>query len=185
MIIDTDIVPILKPYGETRTVGQTNVLVLNQDYSPLSTAHVPRALSLLARGRAELLDIGVEPIRTPSCSIDRPSVIRLFEYIKRPRPKARFTRHQIFKRDGFQCQYCAKRPKELTVDHVIPLSRGGRDDFLNTVACCRPCNQRKGARTPQEAHMALLRIPAEPAVSNHLHLLGIDHRPEWAAFLPS
>lgn len=181
-IVDDEIIPIIKPYSETHTVGQ-KVLVLNQDYSALSVAHVPRALSLLARGRAELLHIGVEPIRTPSCSIDRPSVIRLFEYIKRPRPRARFTRHQIFKRDGYQCQYCGKRPKELTVDHVIPLSRGGLDCWTNVASSCRACNQRKGARTPQEAHMTLLRTPSEPAVSSYLHLLGIDNRPEWQSFL--
>lgn len=160
-------------------------LVLNQDWSPLSTAHTPRALSLVSRGKAEVLQVGVQPIITPSCSLDRPSVIRLMEYIKRPRPQMRLTRQNIQKRDGFQCQYCAKRPAELTLDHVIPESRGGLFSWDNLVSCCRPCNKKKRNRTPEEAHMPLLRKPSEPKVSNYLHVLGISGRPEWEPYLIS
>lgn len=159
-------------------------LVLNQDYSPLSTAYVPRALSLIDRGKAELLHAGVQPIVTPSCTLDRPSVIRLVEYIKRPRPSVRLTRQNIFKRDSHQCQYCGKRPAELTLDHVIPESRGGQYAWDNLVASCVRCNHKKRNRTPQEAGMPLLKKPSEPKISSYLHLLGVEARPEWAPFLP-
>lgn len=163
----------------------TNVLVLNQDWSPLATARVPRALALIDRGKAEVLHHGVEPIMTPSCVFERPSVIRLVNYVKRPRPKVRFTRHNVFKRDLHVCQYCGTRPKELTIDHVIPLSRGGADSWTNVVACCRKCNHKKGARTPDEARMTLLHKPLEPTLAGYLHLLGVGSEPEWAAFLPA
>jgi 5-methylcytosine-specific restriction endonuclease McrA len=141
------------------------VLVLNQNYEPLAVARVPRALVLLGNGRAEILEHGVVPISTPACSILRPSVIRLINYIKRPRPHVRFTLHNVFKRDGYQCMYCGKRPKQLTIDHVMPQSRGGTDTWDNVVASCRPCNHRKGARTPEEARMPLKRAPFEPRIA--------------------
>ena len=87
------------------------VLVLNQNYEPLAVARVPRALMLVGNGKAEVLEHGVLPIWTSSCSIPRPSVIRLIDYIRRPRPHVRFTRHNVLKRDGYQCMYCGKRPK--------------------------------------------------------------------------
>ena len=161
------------------------VLVLNQNYEPLAVARVPRALMLVGAGKAEVIEHGVLPIWTPSCSIPRPSVIRLIDYIRRPRPHVRFTRHNVLKRDGYQCMYCGKRPKELTIDHVLPQSRGGPDAWDNVVTCCRPCNHRKGARTPEEARMPLHRRPFEPRITSYLHLLGLDTRPEWIPFLPS
>jgi 5-methylcytosine-specific restriction endonuclease McrA len=160
------------------------VLVLNQNYEPLAVARVPRALTLIGDGKAEVVEHGILPIWTPSCSIPRPSVIRLINYIKRPRPHVRFTRQNVFKRDGYRCMYCGKRPKQLTIDHVLPQSRGGTDAWENVVASCRSCNHRKGARTPEEARMPLKRTPVEPRISSYLHLLGIDTRPEWVPFLP-
>lgn len=163
----------------------SNVLVLNQDWQPLALAKIPRALSLIQKGKAEILEQGVLPIVTPTCLLDRPSVIRLVNFVKRPRPRVRFTRQNVFKRDGYQCMYCGSRPRQLTLDHVLPLSRGGADAWDNVVACCQKCNHKKGARTPEEAHMVLKRIPAEPRISSYLHLLGVDTRPEWEPFLPA
>src|SRR6185437_9810753 len=137
------------------------VLVLNQDYAPLSGAKVPRALPLMDDGKAELLEPGVIPIPTPTCVVQRPSVIRLISYVKRPRPHVRYTRHNLFTRDSHQCQYCGKRPRFLTIDHVLPLSRGGKDGWLNAVAACVTCNHKKAARTPEEAKMPLRRLPYE------------------------
>lgn len=161
------------------------VLVLNQDWQPLAVARVPRALALIGRGKAEQLAVGVLPVQTPSCSIPRPSVIRLVNFIKRPRPKVRFSRQNVFKRDGFECQYCGARPRQLTIDHVQPVSRGGKDAWDNVVASCIRCNHKKAARTPDEARMVLKRKPCEPRLSSYLHLLGVDILPEWAPFLPA
>jgi 5-methylcytosine-specific restriction endonuclease McrA len=124
------------------------------------------------------------PIQTPSCSLPRPSVIRLVNFVKRPRPKVRFTRREVFKRDGFTCQYCGKKPRELTIDHVQPTSRGGKDTWANTVAACTGCNRKKGARTPEEAHMTLRGKPSEPRLNSYVHLFSFEAQPEWLPFLP-
>lgn len=161
-----------------------SVLVLNQTYEPLAVAREPRALALIGRGKAECLHLDPYPILTSSESIPRPSVIRLIEFVKRPRPKVRFSRHNVFKRDGHECQYCGKSPKVLTIDHIMPVSRGGRDTWENVTTSCVPCNHRKGARTPAEAHMTLRHQPFEPKVG-WLHLFGVETHPEWEVFLAS
>lgn len=159
------------------------VLVLNQDWQALAVAREPRALALIQRGKAEPLAFGVAPIQTPSCSIPRPAVIRLVNFVKRPRPRVRFTRHNVFLRDNHECAYCGKSMRSLTIDHVMPLSRGGRDEWTNVVASCFSCNHRKGPRTPQEAHMPLRHAPFEPKVGGWLHLIGVTPAPEWLPFL--
>jgi 5-methylcytosine-specific restriction endonuclease McrA len=142
-----------------------NVLVLNLDYTPLQQAAVRRAIVLVDRGKAEVLELAEVPIRTPNAEIPRPSVIRLQTYIKRPRPRPKLTRRAVFARDGHRCQYCGQQPRELTLDHVLPRHRGGRDTWDNLVSACRPCNHRKGGRTPEEARMQLRQQPYEPKVS--------------------
>lgn len=185
MTTETEAVPIIEPRGnEKRAAGPNRVLVLNQNYEPLAIARVLRALVMIDKGRAEVLEHGVLPILTSSCSIPRPSVVRLVNMVKRPRPKVSFTRQNVFKRDGHQCMYCGKHPRELTIDHVIPTSKGGQDTWENTVTSCTPCNRRKGARTPEEARMPLKCHPYEPRLSSYLHLIGADIKPEWAPFLP-
>jgi 5-methylcytosine-specific restriction endonuclease McrA len=160
------------------------VLVLNQNYEPLSVAGVRRALALLGTGRAEVLEHGVPPIRTPSRELARPSVIRLVAYVRRPRPRVRFSRREIFRRDGYTCQYCGRTGGHLTLDHVFPRHRGGRDGWENLVTACRSCNQRKGGRTPQEARMTLRRRPFEPkaTVSALLHP-DAPHCSAWRLYL--
>lgn len=156
-------------------------LVLNQNYETLTTTRDCRAVVLVQRSRAETLAHGETPIRTSSALIPRPAVIRLFEFIKRPRPTVRFTRRNIFERDGHVCGYCGKAARELTIDHVLPISRGGADTWVNVTTCCRACNHRKGARTPEEAHMTLRHKMVEPRVTHHV--LGIAPLPEWLPFL--
>ena len=160
-------------------------LVLNQNYEPLATVKTARALSLAGRGKAEVLAHGVDPIITPSCSLDRPSVIRLINMVRRPRPKVRFTRREVFRRDNSTCLYCGKQPRDLTIDHVIPVSRGGEDSWLNCVTSCRACNHRKGSRTPEEAHMVLRQKPYEPRLTSFLNLTAGHDRPEWSPYFPA
>lgn len=162
-----------------------NVLVLNQTWEPLAVARIGRALSLLDGGRAEAIEHYMEPIRTSSCMIPRPCVIRLVNFIKRPRPRVRYTRQNVFKRDDFQCQFCGTRPRELTIDHVMPTSRGGADWWDNAVSACVKCNRKKGARTPEEAHMPLKQKPVEPRMTGYLHLFNSDTQPEWIPFMPA
>ena len=143
-----------------------SVLVLNQNYEPINVCNARRAVVLLDRGKAEVLEHRAGSIRTPTLAIPRPSVIRLVQLVKRPRPRVRLTRREIFLRDNYTCQYCGTKTKELTLDHMVPRHRGGGHAWDNLVSACRACNHRKGGKTPEEARMALRRAPFEPRASS-------------------
>lgn len=163
------------------------VLVLNQNYEPLNVCNARRALVLIDGGKAEVLEHGDAPIRTPSRQLARPSVIRLVYMIRRPRPRVRLTRREVFVRDYHTCQYCGQRGRDLTLDHVVPRHRGGRHSWDNLVSACRSCNHRKGGRTPEEARMLLRRSPMEPrATTRYLfhQYVENEHFREWQKFLP-
>lgn len=140
----------------------STVLVLNQDYQPLSVCSVQRSMKLLCLQKAELLhdDPGRE-IHTVSDKFSYPSVIRLRRYIRLPYTRIVLSRRNIMKRDSHSCQYC-EGTSDLTLDHVFPRSRGGKDSWENLVTACNKCNVRKGNRTPEEAEMPLLRRPFRP-----------------------
>lgn len=161
-----------------------NVLVLNQNYEPLNVCHARRAFVLVLHGKAELLSTGVEGIHTVDRLFELPSVIRLHQMVRRPRPRLRLTRREVFARDHFRCQYCGSSERELTLDHVVPRQRGGRHEWENIVAACRACNHRKGGRTPDEAHMRLAQAPYRPAATPAA-LFGqyLDHYEDWQPFL--
>ena len=161
------------------------VLVLNQNYEPLNVCNARRALVLVHRGKAEVLEHGAGTFRSPSIALLRPSVIRLIYMIKRPRPKARLCRKEVFLRDRHTCQYCGARAKELTLDHVLPRHRGGRHTWDNLVSACRACNHRKGGKTLDEARMHLFQAPFQPRVTTYyiLHQY-LQTNSEWHKFIP-
>lgn len=170
---------------ETGGTVSAAVLVLNQNYEPLNVCNERRAIVLINRGKAEVLEHGKGHIRTPSQNYARPSVIRLMYLIRRPRPKARLTRREVFLRDNFTCQYCGVRGKDLTIDHVIPRHRGGKHTWDNLVSACRACNHRKGGKTLEEAKMTLRRPPAQPRVSPYYVLTQyLQSYSEWLKFVP-
>ncbi len=161
------------------------VLVLNQNYEPINVCNARRAVVLLDRGKAEVLEHCPGIIRTPSLAIPRPSVIRLVHLVRRPRPRVRLTRREVFLRDSFTCQYCGTRTKELTLDHLIPRHRGGRHIWENLVSACRACNHRKGGKLVDEARMVLRRNPFEPRASSYyLFHQYLDGNIEWRKFIP-
>ncbi|MBI2756678.1 MAG: HNH endonuclease [Chloroflexi bacterium] len=163
------------------------VLVLNQNYEPLNVCNTRRALVLVDGGKAEVLEHGDQPIRTPVRLFPRPSVIRLVYMIKRPRPRVRLTRREVFIRDRFTCQYCGVRSRDLTLDHVLPRHRGGRHTWDNLVSACRTCNHRKGGHTPEEARMLLRYDPFEPRASSYYlfhQYLENEHFHGWQKFIP-
>jgi 5-methylcytosine-specific restriction endonuclease McrA len=140
----------------------SNVLVLNQDYQPLSICSVQRSVKLLFLEKAEVLhDDPKRKIRTIDDEYIYPSVIRLRYYINIPYTRIVLSRRNIMKRDGHTCQYCGIK-SDLTLDHVIPRSKGGIDTWENLVTACNRCNVRKGNRTPDEAKMPLKRKPFRP-----------------------
>lgn len=139
-----------------------HVLVLNQDYQPLSVCGVKKSLMLLCLEKADLLHPLVDrKIRTVNMEYDFPSVIRLRRYARIPFKTIVLTRKNVLKRDGNRCQYCGTH-EDLTIDHVIPRSRGGQDTWENLVAACNRCNHKKGNHTPKEAGMPLKREPFRP-----------------------
>jgi 5-methylcytosine-specific restriction endonuclease McrA len=165
------------------------VLLLNASYEPLSLVTAPKALTLVWRRVAEVIekDHG-RVLRTTRFVFDVPSVIRLTHYIDiRTRQNRATHRHRILARDKYRCQYCGRRGTafELTLDHILPRSRGGKTLAENLCAACRECNNRKGDRTPEEARMPLLTNPA--AFYYGLERTALQHaaeeRPEWRKYL--
>ena len=138
------------------------VLLLNQDSAPLKLCRTPRALALVERGKAEVVEYGLVPIATPVRLVDRPAVIRLSRYVTLPRRRVGLSRRAVLRRDGYTCQYCGAVTVRPTLDHVVPRWLGGGTTWTNLVTACRDCNQRKGGRTPEQAGMALLRRPFAP-----------------------
>ncbi len=153
------------------------VVVLNASYELLSVVGVHRAIAYLLREKAEIVAErdGVALHASSGSRIPVPTVVRLLRYVRVP------YRHQVpswskaglLRRDGHLCAYCGRRGS--TVEHLLPVSRGGRSTWTNTVVACLACNTRKGDRTPQEAHMLLLRHPTVPTVQTAL-LLALAER---------
>ncbi|HEX75172.1 MAG TPA: HNH endonuclease [Dehalococcoidia bacterium] len=168
-----------------KIVVNAPVLVLNQSYEPLNICQVRRAIVLLLRGRAEVLENGRGNLHSVDNVFDVPLVIRLVYFIRRPRRQRRMTKLEIFNRDRYICQYCGRENKELTLDHVIPRRRGGEHSWENVVSACIPCNRRKAGRTPAEAGMHLLRQPRPPSNDGFYvpyHYLRMYT--EWQKYLP-
>ena len=163
------------------------VLVLNQNYEPLNICNVRRALVLVFSGKAEILEQNVVGISTSRDVYPAPTVIRLTYFIRRPRPRVKLTRREILIRDHHTCQYCGHRGNDLTIDHVIPRSRGGLHTWDNVVAACRPCNHRKGGKSIGEARMSLRNQPLEPRAGAYYCIerrLDTSMHREWQKFLP-
>jgi 5-methylcytosine-specific restriction endonuclease McrA len=163
----------------------SSVLVLNQNYEPLNVCNVRRAVVLVLRGKAEIIETARGALHTASIVFPLPSVIRLIHLIRRPRPKVRLTRKEIFVRDGWACAYCGRPTRDLTLDHVVPRHRGGAHTWENLVSACKPCNHRKAGRTPFEAHMDLKREPGAPRVSIYYTFFQyLGYQSEWRKFVP-
>lgn len=140
-----------------------HVLVLNQDYSALTICSVERAVVLIHLRKAELVEATPGHfVRSPSVHFPWPSIVRLKMFVRVPYRRIMLSRKNILRRDRFRCQYCGGRDA-LTVDHIIPKSRGGRDTWENLVAACTRCNNRKGNHTPEEARMPLRSKPFRPS----------------------
>jgi CRISPR/Cas system Type II protein with McrA/HNH and RuvC-like nuclease domain len=140
-----------------------NVLVLNSDYSPLNITSLQRGFVLVDKGKAEIVKKGEKDIVTTIGNFVRPVIIRLLDYIRYRPTNLKVNRKRIFKRDKSTCQYCGSK-KHLTIDHVMPRSRGGENTWANLVTCCSRCNVYKGNRTPKEANMKLINKPYEPSI---------------------
>lgn len=145
-------------------------LALNASYEPLTMVPLRRALRLVIDGKAEIVEAEQgRPVRSERMAMPRPAVIRLTKFIHVPRRfRRQVTNTFLFARDQYQCQYCGRevaelKPREsLTRDHVVPMSRGGLNEWTNVVTACSSCNTRKASRLPTEINMHPLVAPAEP-----------------------
>jgi len=161
-----------------------SVLVLNTTYEPLNVCSVRRALVLLLKGRAEALEQSGTALRSRHAVFEIPLVIRLTTYVRLPRRTAsvHISRRAVFARDRHRCQYCGST-RHLTVDHVVPRSRGGEDTWDNLVTSCAPCNRKKGDRPLHLAGLRLIRPPRPPGPTAFV-LLQVDHVHEsWRPYL--
>ena len=151
------------------------VLVLNHNYQPLNVTNRQRALVLLYLGKAHIVEHS-----------DRPTVVRLNHYVRRPMPILRPSRKSIFTRDGYRCVYCGATHLPLTIDHVIPRVRGGSNDWENLVCCCTCCNNLKGDRRPEEVGLTLHIIPRRPKclpyITYHKFVAALRN-PLWQDYL--
>ncbi len=189
-----------------------NVLVLNRHYMAIRIINVRRAFTLLFKELAEVIHVEdgkylsydfaewcdlsqlareFEPqehdwIRTVRFDIAVPRIIRLAFYDRLPRQEVKFNRRNLFARDGNRCQYCGHKfpTSELSLDHVVPRSQGGGATWENIVCACVKCNIRKGGRTPKQAQMHLIQLPAKPRRNPSISVKLADNRyASWKAFL--
>ena len=167
--------------------GRTNgrVLVLNASYEPINVCTVRRAAVLILKNRAEVLEKGDWALHAESLTLDRPVVIRLLTYVRIPRDahRRKITRRAVFARDRWTCQYCGHERGNLTVDHVIPRSKGGPSTWDNIVTCCAPCNRRKGDRLPRQANMTPVKRPKAPNSTIFIHVAAPTIPAAWEQYL--
>ncbi|MCK4800825.1 MAG: HNH endonuclease [Anaerolineales bacterium] len=160
------------------------VLVLNGNYAPINVCSTRRAMGLILIGKANLVMDGRGIIRTVSKTFPKPSIIRLHHMIKRPRPSVKLTKHEIFRRDQYRCQYCGQGSRNLTVDHVLPQHLGGESTWSNLVTACAACNHQKGGFTVKQSGLSLRKKPQQPPASaTYLFRKYLTLYQEWEPFV--
>jgi len=184
------------------TTANAQVLVLNRGYQPVAVTGVERAFGLLYSGAAQALDSqyqtfdyeswsalsadhGDDIINTVKTALKVPRVLVLQAFSRLPRSKIRFSRQNVYLRDDFTCQYCAKEftRSKLNLDHVNPRAQGGKTRWENIVCSCIECNLKKGGRTPSQAGMKLLREPKRPMWTGVVPRRGKIPYKEWVPFI--
>ncbi|ACD89261.1 MAG: HNH endonuclease [Chlorobium limicola] len=162
----------------------SKVLVLNSSYEPLRICDAQKAVLLLFGGKA--VPVAHHPekaICTVSCCFPLPSIIRLNVFVRVPFKKIMLNKKNILRRDAFRCQYCGRTDLPLTVDHILPRSRGGEESWENLITACLRCNTKKGNRTPSEAGMATRSKPARPNHIIFMQQLTASVSDEWKPYL--
>ncbi len=176
--------------SEISKLDNYRVLILNASYEPVRIVNWQRAMVLWLAQKTEILESYPIEVHSVNQTYDLPSVMRITRFVrfKRNSLKVRFSRLHVFMRDDYHCQYCEEifQAKELTLDHVIPVVRGGKTTWSNIVTCCVDCNQQKGAKTLHEAGLVLKRYPKEPLPGflPDLFYFRSDVPESWKNYLP-
>lgn len=154
---------------------QSGTVILNGDYTYLNTVTWQKAMKLLVKGKATVLKYAESSVLTAEHAIMKiPAVMKLIKIIRTIyRTKVPFSKKNIIIRDDLICQYCGAHKNKLTIDHVIPVSKGGKSSFENCVAACQDCNNKKGNKLPSEARMYLKKQPTSPTISEFTRLKAI------------
>ncbi|TCD47708.1 HNH endonuclease [Chlorobium sp. N1] len=163
---------------------RSKVLVLNSSYEPLSVCDAQKAILLLFGGKA--VPVTHHPERficTVTRSYPMPSIVRLTMFVRLPYKRIMLNRKNILRRDAYQCQYCGRTEEQLTIDHIIPRSRGGEDSWENLITACRKCNTKKGNRTPKEASMQLMKKAERPNHLMFMQQLTTAATEDWKPYL--
>jgi 5-methylcytosine-specific restriction endonuclease McrA len=170
--------------GTSNGAVSGRVLVLNATYEPINVCSIRRAVVLLLKQKAEMLERNARELHSERYTLARPVVIRLVSYVRVPRQahRRKITRRAVFARDGWACQYCGSR-SNLTVDHVIPRSKGGQSSWENIVASCGPCNRRKGDSLLAQVGMQLRRAPRTPRAEIFIHVSTPTIPSAWQRYL--
>ena len=175
--------------GSARRGGGTfqlvqQVLVLNASFEPLNVCSLRRAHVLVYKGKAEVVEELDRPLCSATARFPWPHVIRLLAYVRVPRiVQRKISRRALFARDGWRCVYCGSAGGRLTLDHVVPRSRGGGSEWENVVTSCAPCNLRKGNRLLHEVHMELAHPPKPPAPVLFIRLAAPKIPARWEQYL--
>ena len=160
------------------------VLVLNASFEPLNVCSLRRAHVLVYKGKAEVVEELDRPLCSAAARFPWPHVIRLLSYVRVPRiVQRKISRRALFARDGWRCVYCGTASGRLTLDHVIPRSRGGDSVWENVVTSCAPCNLRKGNRLLHEVPMELAHPPRPPAPVLFIRLAAQKIPQRWEQYL--
>ena len=150
----------------------SNVVLYNADYQFLNFISWKRAINLLLQGKVEVVEYADHTVASERDSFKLPKILRLVQMVSVIyKLKVPYKKSIVLLRDGYTCGYCGvKSKKDLTIDHILPKSRGGANSYKNTVACCKECNNKKGDRTPEEAHMWLRKDPYAPTIADVFRL---------------
>ncbi len=162
----------------------SQVLVLNASYEPLNITTWQRATVLTIKGKAETLE--EDSNHNIRKDIKLPTVIRLRYFIQVPYRELTLNRKNLIQRDNYSCQYCGYKGEKLTIDHIIPKSRGGEDKWENVTTACISCNIEKGNRTPKEANMKLKNIPHKPLNTLNFEAnkqINLGNHAEWKKYV--
>ena len=166
---------------------KVSVLVLNASYEAINVCNLRRAMKMVFKGTAQTEEVSDIQIRSPSAAMKVPHVIRLVNYVHVPRSVVKFSRRNVLVRDQYTCQYCRREfpTAQLTLDHVVPISRGGQTHWENVVTACKKCNNKKGNKMLYEASLKLARQPKTPTILTYLqlnrHFRGCH--PSWRKYL--
>ena len=161
-----------------------SVLLLNSTYEPLGIVDLARAVRLLFARKVEVIHRGGRDVQTTSIAFPLPSVVRMLYYVRRARKRVALTKKNVLLRDDYTCAYCVARGgHDMTVDHVVPRSRGGVSTWENCVLACVECNKRKADRSPAQSGLRLRKAPRKPSWKALVQVPARERRESWDKFL--